>query len=152
MHSHQDLAEITTIEDTHPTQVIHTTKRVLSPQVPGEHPQKVFEKKKTIFRFYQVIWYVLGIIEVLLGFRMLLKALGANPFSAFVTIIYALSDPLALPFQGIFRATVTGGSVFEWSTIFAAAVYALIAYGLVELFQLVKPVTPEEVEQEVDEQ
>ncbi len=146
----QEVQEITTVEKSQPRQVVKTTTKV-TPEVQVEHPQKVFEKKKAIFRTYQVIWYIFGIIEVLLGFRMTLKALGAAPASGFTSLVYALSDPLAVPFQGILRTTFAPqGSVFEWSTLIAAIVYLLIAWGLVELLQFAKPVTPQEVEQEVD--
>lgn len=119
------------------------------PPVRTEHPQKVYDTKKTIFRTYQVIWYVLGIIEVLLLFRVILKMLGANPLSGFVSLIYQISDPLALPFYGIFRISVVEGAVFEWSTILAGIVYLIIAYGLIQFMQFLKPTTPEEVETSV---
>ncbi len=141
--------EVTTVSNEAPTKVIKTTKQV-EPQVRTEHPQVVYQKKKAIFRTYQVIWYILVVVEVLLLFRISLKALGANPFSGFTSLIYALSDPLALPFQGILGTSVSQGSVFEWSTIIAAIVYALIAAGLVQLMQFFKPVTPKEVEDTVD--
>lgn len=137
-------------------QTEQTTTRVTNqaptamPITPGEHPQKTYTKKKAIFRAYQVIWYILGVIEVLLVFRIVLKALGANPGSGFANLIYTLSNPLALPFRGIFQTQVVEGSVFEWSTIIAGFVYAIIAYGLVQLFQLVKPTNPQEVEQKVN--
>jgi len=143
---------VTTSSTVAPQHVVRTTKTVVPPVVTPEHPQKVFQKKKKIFRAYQVIWYILAVVEILLAFRMLLKALGANPFSGFTTFIYALSGPFALPFSGIFGTTATQqGSVFEWSTIVAAAVYALVAFGVVQLIQMIKPVTKEEVEQKVDE-
>ncbi len=142
--------EVTTVSTNVPEQVVKTTTKVSPPLVKMEHPQRVYEKKKVIFRTYQIIWYILAIIEVLLGFRMTLKALGANPLSGFTSLIYAVTDPLALPFQGIFRMTITDTSVLEWSTLIAAFVYALIAYGLVYLMQLMKPVTPNEVENTVD--
>lgn len=145
----QTQEEITTISNTTPEKVIKTTKTVGEPTMLEEHPAKTFEKKKTIFRTYQLIWYVLGVIEVLLGFRIVLKALGANPVSEFTSLMYNLSNPFALPFRGVLSATVSGNSVFEWSTLFAMAVYALVAYGLIELIQFVKPVTPEEVEHKV---
>ncbi|MBI2029067.1 YggT family protein [Candidatus Gottesmanbacteria bacterium] len=132
-------------------QEVKTTRKI-TPPGETEPPQKVYQKKKAIFRTYQVIWYVLGMIEVLLIFRITLKALGANPSSGFANLIYALSDPLASPFSGIFRITVSEGAVFEWSTVIAGFVYALIAFGITELLQLVKPTTPEEVEQNVDNQ
>lgn len=116
------------------------------PEIKTEAPQKVFDKKKKIFRLYQVIWYVLGVIEVLLTFRIILKLLGANPLSGFTSFIYAISNPFALPFAGILGITGSLGMIFEWSTLIAMAVYAIVAYGIVTLFQLVKPANQEEVE------
>ena len=141
------MQETTTIS-THPQQVVKTTKVI---DASDSQSRKVLAEKKTIFRSYQVIWYVLSVVEVLLIFRIVLKALGANPFSGFVSFVYAITDPLALPFQGILRSSVSGGNVVEWSTIIAAAVYLLLAYGLVALLQFLKPVSQEEVEQTVDE-
>lgn len=144
--------EVTTVSEVAPTQQVVKTVRQVTPPVQTEAPQRVYQKKKAIFRTYQVIWYILGVIEVLLVFRMVLKVLGANPTSGFVNLIYAISDPLALPFAGIFGITVSQGSVFEWSTIVAGFVYFLVAFGLVELMQFIKPTDPEEVHQAVDNQ
>ena len=119
---------------------------VVSNAVPNEHPVQTYEKKKVIFRAYQVVWYILGVVEVLLLFRVGLKVLAANSYSSFAQLIYSISDPLALPFYGLFRVSSTSqGSLFEWSTLVAMAVYALLAYGVVSLLKLVKPVTPQEV-------
>lgn len=142
--------EVTTVSTNAPEQVVTKTTTVVPPPVRTEHPQKVFEKKRAIFRMHQIIWYILTVIEVLLGFRMALMALGANPSSGFASLIYALSSPLALPFRGILPMDSSGISRFEWSTIIAAIVYAVIAYGIVHLIQILKPVTPHEVEQTVD--
>jgi hypothetical protein len=142
--------EVTTVSTTAPEEIVKTTTKVIPPAVHLEHPQQVYEKKKVIFRTYQIIWYILGVIEIMLGFRMALKALGADSTSGFVSLIYTLSDPLALPFQGVLKISVSGASVFEWSTLIAAFVYALVAYGLVYLMQLMKPVSPSEVEHTVD--
>jgi|SRR3989339_122385 len=130
-------------------EVVRTTKKVTEPKIKTEHPQERYEAKKMIFRTYQVIWYVLGIVETILVFRIFLKALGADPASGFVSFVYVLSDPLVLPFAGMFRSISEGESVFEMSTFIGMFVYVLIAYGLVELFQFLKPTTPEEVEENV---
>ena len=127
-----------------------TTNRVVTPAVVTDPPQRTFEKKKAIFRTYQIIWYILAVIEVLLAFRFALKMFGANPLSGFTSLVYTLSAPLAYPFSGILPTSVFGNSIFEWSTAIAAIVYAIIAYGIVYLFQMVKPVTPTEVSQNVD--
>lgn len=144
----QTVEETQVIANT-PQRVVKTTK-VGTAAIDPEHPVVKYKKKKAIFRMYQVIWYIVGLIEILLLFRVAFKALGANPYSGFVYLIYRLTDPLALPFSGIFGVTVTQGAVFEWSTFVAGIVYLLIGYGLVQLMQLIKPTTPEEVEETVD--
>src|SRR5476649_1240286 len=134
--------EVVTVDDQPVSQTVKKTTQVGEPQAKGEAPQKVYEKKKTIFRFNQVIWYILGLIEVLLVFRIVLKLLGANPLVGFTNLIYMVTTPLAAPFLGILRVTVSGTSVFEWSTIIAAFVYLCIAWGIVYLLELIYPITP----------
>lgn len=86
------------------------------------------------------VWYVLGFIEILIGFRFVLKLLGANPSSGFVDFIYSITGVLTAPFDSIFGVTSaeTGDvrSVFEPSILVAAAVYALIAWGIVKLITI----------------
>lgn len=136
--------EVTTVENT-PRQVLRKTTRQVEPQVKGEHPQKVYEKKKTIFRSSQVIWYIVGVIETLLLFRFVLKALGANPYVGFTTFIYNVTAPFTSPFNNIFGTAVSGNSSLEWSTIIAALVYLCLAWGLIYLLDLIYPITPQDV-------
>lgn len=140
--------EVTTIENTSPSQVVKTTTMQADPQVKGEAPQKVYEKKKSILRLNQIIWYVLGFIEVLLVFRIVLKALGANQYSGFTNLIYTITAPFALPFSGIVGASVSGNSILEWSTIIAGIVYICIAWGFIYLLEIVYPITPKDLETE----
>jgi hypothetical protein len=135
--------------DSSDSSTIKQTKVVHEPLVKTEHPQKIYETKKAIFRSWQVIWYILAVVEIIIGFRVALRAIGANPFSGFVSLIYGISDPLTIPFRGIIPSSVFGNSVIEWSSIIAALVYILIAWGLVSLINMGRPVTPEEVEQNV---
>lgn len=124
------------------------TKNKMQSQAQGEAPQKVFEKKKAIIRLNQVIWYILGLIEVLLIFRFIMKMLGASQTSAFTNLIYRITAPLALPFSGILGAFTLGNSVLEWSTVIAGTVYLCVAWGIVYLLELVNPISPKDVETE----
>ena len=87
-----------------------------------------------------VVWYIMGLVEILLGIRFLLKLLGANPASGFVDFIYSVTNVLTAPFDNIFNvARVDAGqvqSVFEPSIIVAMVVYALIAMGIRKLFAI----------------
>lgn len=146
----QKTEEITTVtQQTPPAQIVKTTKKVIPPPVETEHPQKRYESKKAIFRTYQIIWYIVGVIETLLFFRIILKAFGADPLSGFVYFIYLVSEPFAAPFSGMFRNISEGVNVFELGTFIGSFVYLVVAWGIVELLQLVKPTTPREVEENV---
>ncbi|HIA92183.1 TPA: hypothetical protein EYO12_03660 [Candidatus Saccharibacteria bacterium] len=91
-------------------------------------------------RVVNVIWYIYGLIAVLLGLRMVLKLFGANSGNAFVEFIYSTSGVLSAPFDSIFGVTQSeAGSnqaVFEPSILVAIAVYGLIAWGIAKLVVL----------------
>lgn len=143
-----EVTEKVTTQVSEPTQVVKTTTQV-NPGVKPEHPQRVFDKKKRIFRFNQVVWYILVFIEVLLVFRIVFKMVGANPASGFVSLIYSITDLMVVPFQGIIGTYTNAGAYFDWAAIIAGIVYALVASGLVYLLNFIKPVTPREVEEQV---
>ncbi len=140
--------EVTTVQNQTPVRVVRKTITQPEPEVVGEAPQKVYEKKKTILRSNQIIWYVLSFIEVILAFRVFLKMIGANPNFGFTNFIYTITSPLALPFQGVVGSSSTGNSILEWSTIIAGIVYLCIAWGLVYLLEIVYPITPRDIETE----
>ncbi len=87
-----------------------------------------------------LVWFVYGLVAILLALRMLLKLLGANSNNSFVDIIYSVSGVLSAPFDSIFKvASAQAGatkSVFEPSILVAIAVYALIAWGITKLLTL----------------
>ncbi|MGI5998915.1 MAG: YggT family protein [Lutispora sp.] len=86
------------------------------------------------------IYYILGLIEVLLLFRFLFKLLGANPNNGFVSFLYSMAGIFIAPFTGIFYSFVSQGlaakSVLEPSTLIAMIVYAVIAWGIVGLIRI----------------
>ncbi len=90
-----------------------------------------------------IVWYILGFIGVLLALRFVLKLLGANLDSGFVSFIYSLSGVFTAPFDNIFgvASTTTGEvqSVFEPSILVAGVVYMLIGWGIVKLLNLNSP-------------
>ena len=81
--------------------------------------------------------FVVGVIEVLLIFRFILRLLSANPSANFVGWIYETSYPLLRPFLFAFPTpSVTGGFALEFSTLFAIFAYAFIGYVLQELLEI----------------
>jgi hypothetical protein len=81
-----------------------------------------------------ITYFLLSVLEVILLLRFIFRLLGANQGNAFITFLYNLSHVFVAPFNGIFNdQTIGNASVFEVSTIIAALVYALIAWGIVSL-------------------
>lgn len=97
-------------------------------------------------RITSVTYFILGVLEVLLLLRLLLRLLGANEASGFVTFIYSLTHIFVGPFNGIFNDQALGRSVFETSTLIAMIVYALLAWGIVSLGRVIfAPTNPTRV-------
>lgn len=90
-------------------------------------------------RIRNIIYYVLGVIEVLLAFRLIFRSLGASTRNGLVALLYTITKALIMPFSGIFNIINPIGAVqfaIEPATIIAMAVYALLAYGLVKLVKV----------------
>ena len=87
-----------------------------------------------------IAYFLLGTLENILAFRLVLKLLGASTVSGFVNFIYGLTGIFIMPFEGIFHRGVTQGietaSVFEPSTFVAMIVYAVVVWGIVKLIRI----------------
>jgi hypothetical protein len=85
----------------------------------------------------RIVYYVLGVVQVILAMRVLLALLGANRSNAFVQFVFDVSRPLAQPFFSLFGYEPRyGSSHLEMGTLVAMLVYALLAWGIVSLIQL----------------
>ncbi|MDP3994000.1 MAG: YggT family protein [bacterium] len=107
---------------------------------------------KPLFRGTQIVWYIAGLLEVLLAFRFVLKLLGANASAGFTSFIYGITQPLAAPFLSVFKITRVEGSVFEWTTVLALLVYWLIAIAIAKLLVMGKTVSTPEAASKLDDQ
>ena len=106
---------------------------------------------KPIYRGTQITWYILGFIEVVLALRFILKLLAANPGASFTDFIYSLSGFFVAPFVAVFPIARVEGSIFEWSTLLAMAIYWLIAWGIIKLFFMGKAVSTPEAAAKLEE-
>lgn len=88
----------------------------------------------------RIIWFIAGLIAILLALRFVLMLLGANHDNSFVDFIYQLTAVFAWPFFGIFGYEPTyGTSVVESGTLVAIIVYLLVGWGLVKLINIASP-------------
>ena len=105
--------------------------------VPGGEPSDPEEQHRRLIKISQIIWFVTAILEVVIGLRVLLKLLAANPNAGFARFIYALTDVFLVPFFGLLATPSAGGAVLELPTIFGMIVYALLAWGIVRAVWLI---------------
>ena len=113
----------TTVQDGNTTE---TTKSVIDPEHKTEHHQNVAAR---------VIWFIAGVMLVMLGFRFLFALLGANPGNGFADFLFDVTRPLVSPFINLFRYDdyTVGVSTFEVYTLVAMLFYSLVAYGIARL-------------------
>jgi hypothetical protein len=95
------------------------------------------EKSQTVG---YIIYFLFGLVEILLVFRLVFKLSGANPVSSFVSSIYSLTEIFIAPFAGIFRQATTPGvettAVLEPATLVAIVVYAVFAWSLTQVAKI----------------
>ncbi|MFP4344310.1 MAG: YggT family protein [Anaerolineales bacterium] len=94
---------------------------------------EIEERRYTLTKVSQAIWLVLGILEAAIGIRVLLKLLAANPEAGFARFVYSFTAIFLAPFENLFNNPAVEGAVFEFSSIIAMLVYALITWGIVRL-------------------
>lgn len=93
----------------------------------------------------QILWFVLTIIEVLLLFRFFLKLIGAGS-AGFAGLIYDMTAPLIQPFQYIIGNSVSSGSIVEWSSIIAIIAYWILAWIIIAIVDMARPMPRERIE------
>jgi hypothetical protein len=114
----------------------HATERVRERETDVE-----YEDRPSIADFLKrIVYFLLGIVEAILGLRVLLTLLGADPTNAFASFIYTISRPLAQPFFTLFNYNLVDSQTphIELGTITAMVVYALLAALLSGLISLAR--------------
>lgn len=106
--------------------------QVRTSQREPDQEQRIFSFKAT-----QLVWLLLGILEALIGLRIALMLIGANPNSPIVALIYGLTYLFLFPFIGLINSPAYGNMVFEFSSIFAMLIYALIAWAVERIIWLI---------------
>jgi len=107
------------------------------------------EQRSFISRLTQLVWLLFGVLEALIGLRVFLKLIAANPNSPFAALVYNLSSLFVWPFSGLTRTPAAEGMVLDIPSIIAMLVYALVAWAIVRLIWIVldRPVNPTTVSQ-----
>lgn len=95
------------------------------------------ERQQRLYQIVRIVWSVLGFLEILLGLRVVLKLMAANPDSGFAALIYGITAPFVAPFALLVQTPSSGGVTLELTTLIAMGIYALVTWGIVRVIQIV---------------
>lgn len=94
-------------------------------------------QNSAVARIVNICYFVFSALDLLLGIRILLHALGANPANIFANIIYQLSQPFANVFLSLFPNPQLGqNGVLELTTIVAIFAYAFLGWLIAKIIWL----------------
>ena len=95
-------------------------------------------QNSAVARVVNVVYYLFGIVEVVLVLRVLLHLIAANSGNAFANIIDAISYPFVMLFTNLVQNPILGTtSVLEITTIIAMVVWAIVAWLVARFVWLV---------------
>jgi uncharacterized protein YggT (Ycf19 family) len=85
------------------------------------------------------IYWLAGMLEILLGLGFLLRLFGANPRNEFAQLINNLSAPFIAPFSTLFISPTSdgGANIFDINIVIAIVTYALLSYLVVSLVRFI---------------
>jgi len=128
-------------------QISHRKKVTVHQDGDHVHEERVvhnvnLEYREAIYKITQFIWLLFGGLEALLGLRIILMLIGANPGNPFTALVYQLSALFLWPFQNIVANPAFGNIVLEITTVIAMIVYPLIGWAIVRLIWVLFYRTP----------
>lgn len=126
-----------------------TTERISSQQHLGgtavtretaSTAEQVPQENLALGKMYEVLWFISHVLATLLAIRFILLLFGAN-LSGIAAIIYVITQPFVLLFQGIFPVVATSSgtfaATFEFASLLAIAgiyLFTMFILGIVRLF------------------
>jgi uncharacterized protein YggT (Ycf19 family) len=99
------------------------------------------EKAAAVDWVSRVIWFLVGLMSILLAIRFVLLLTGANESAGFAQLIYGLTGWMVAPFAGLFGRPLTypgaaSTGIVEFESLVAIVVYVLIGWLVTKLAQL----------------
>ncbi len=99
----------------------------------------VAQRTNTYYWIVNSIYWLGGIIEILLILRFILRLFGANTQNEFARFINNLSAPFIAPFSTLFISPTSdgGANIFDVNIVIAIIAYALLSYLLISLVRFI---------------
>ena len=95
------------------------------------------EYRETVYKVSQIIWLLFGGLEALMGIRVILMLIGANPANGFTAFVYQLTQLFLWPFQNLIANPNFQNMTQDVTSIIAMIVYALLGWLIVRMIWVV---------------
>jgi hypothetical protein len=95
------------------------------------------ERLNKIDRITNIIWLIVGVIEIIIGARVLLRLLAANPDNPFASFAYRLARVFIWPFFGLIAEPAANGSVLELSSLIGMLFYLVIGWIIIKTITVI---------------
>jgi len=92
-----------------------------------------------------LLWFLM-VLEVTLFVRFVFRLIAADPRNMFAGFLYALTEIVLLPFSNIVKTPSLVNWAFEWPTLIAMGIYALIFIAVRSFLRLLISTPKEPVE------
>jgi len=113
-------------------------ERVVTDETGMEHRDRTVrdvgaEHSLKLFKAGQLVWLVVGGIMGLIGLRIILKLIGANPANDFARFVYDAAGVFLAPFFGLVGSPSSGDLVLEVPSLIAMVVYGGLGWLIVSV-------------------
>ena len=95
------------------------------------------EYRETVYKVSQIVWLLFGGLEALVGIRVILLLIGANPANGFTAFVYQITQLFLWPFQNLIANPTFQNMTLEVTSIIAMIVYALLGWLIVRMIWVV---------------
>src|SRR5207237_5211247 len=89
------------------------------------------ERAATVDWVSRLIWFLVGVLDVLIAIRFVLLMAGANAAVGFAQLIYGVTTPFVGPFLGLFGKPLTYEGAARTAQVEFESLVAIVAWALV---------------------
>ncbi|MCG3773968.1 MAG: hypothetical protein JW395_0785 [Nitrospira sp.] len=110
-----------------PAPAMATSRTVVRDEVGVQHSK--------VAQITQIVWFIVGFLEVVLAIRLILKLTAAGQ-TDFTQVVLGFTRPFVMPFLGMFPNAAADSFEFEPASLVAMGVYFLIGIAVAKLVRI----------------